>query len=115
MEIPDKSTWEHVNFSWRWCTVLGSNENKVSIRYSDGEFDIWERTSFLDYFRLVDDRPPKPTPAEDWAMLISDSKGWHRYRRKADAEGVAAENGGGWIAPVVPRMDRAVWVPGVES
>ena len=114
VEIPNGSTWKHVASDLR-CVVLGSNSQQVSIRYDEGGFDIVPRAAFLASFRPVDDGPPKPTPSEWWAVLASNSGGWLRYRRKAGAESVAARCGGCWIAPVVPDMDRAVWVPGVES
>ena len=110
VDIPDGSEWvDKVTGDRR--TVRETDHTYVCCRHVDlDKLTFWTRSDFLTHHIPADQAPPpKPTPVERWAIVPDDGEWWSDPNKASAKRGAGVR--GRWIAPVVPDMDRAEWVP----
>lgn len=114
VQIPeDGSRWVHVNDDRYVIEVTAVGRRRALVVGLTGpEFSVPLDRFGIDYVPV----PPtvRPTPRACWAT-VSDDGHWGRCTSKDEALRIAREWGDRWVAPVVPDMDAAEWVPGGAS
>lgn len=100
----------------RWVTrggdeleVLAVGQKTAFVRLCDEYEGAYSLTRFADG-TFTPAPPPKPTPKKERWVAVTLGGVEIIFSAETSAWKWARENGGAWVAPLVPDMDAAEWV-----